>query len=102
MQPPIGLDLAFELARCPPGIAEREQRLIWPAALGDVAQDVDGCGEAHAVVDRKSALLLEIISAVQDETAPGLHRTAEMHRHGAKSHRQPDSFLRRHDVELLE
>jgi hypothetical protein len=39
---------------------------------------------------------------MQDEAAAGLHRPAEMHRHGAKPHGQPDALFRRHDVELLE
>src|SRR6476646_10452893 len=74
MQPAIGLDLALELPGRPPGIAECEQRLVGAGALGDVAQDVDGGGEAHALVDRQRALGLEIVGAVQDEAAAGLHR----------------------------
>src|SRR6478672_8643590 len=102
MQPAICLDLAFELARRPSGIAECEQRLVGSGALSDVAQDVDGGGEAHAFVDGERALLLEIVGAMQDEAASGLYRTAEMHRHGAKPHGQPDALLRRYYVELLE
>jgi hypothetical protein len=102
VEPAIGLDLAFKLARRPSGIAERKQRLVGPAALGDIAQDVDGGGEAHAFVDGQRALGFEIVGAVQDETAPGLHWSAEMHRHGAKPNRRPDALLWRHDVELLQ
>src|SRR5262245_61082764 len=51
IEPAIGVDLAFELARRPPGIAERKQRLVGAGALGDVAQDVDGGGKADALVD---------------------------------------------------
>ncbi len=102
VQPAIGVDLAFELARRPTGIAEREQRLVGAGALGDVAQNVDGGGEADALVDRQRALGLEVVGAVQHEAASGLDRTAEMHRHAGQSLRQPDALLRRHDVELLE
>ena len=82
--------------------AERKQRLVRAAALGDIAQDVDGGGEAHAFVDWQRALGLEIVGAVQHEAASGLDRAAEMHRHGAEPDWQPDALLRRHDVELLE
>ncbi len=82
IEPAIGVDLAFELARRPSRIAERKQRLVRPGAFGDVAQNVDGGGETDALVDRQRALGLEIVGAVQHEAAPGLDRAAEMHRHG--------------------
>ena len=102
IEPTIGMDLVFELPGRPAGVAEREQRLVGSGALGDVAQDIDGGGEADAFVDRQRAFGLEIVRAMQHETAPGFDRPSEMHGHGVKAGRKSDAVLRRHDVELLQ
>ena len=47
MDPAIGLDFVFDLARSPAGIAEREQRLLRARAFRDGAQDIQRCGQRN-------------------------------------------------------
>src|SRR6266536_5661470 len=50
VQPTIVLDLVFQLTRRPAGIAQRQDRVLRPRALGDRLEDVDGGRQADAVV----------------------------------------------------
>ena len=51
MQPAIVLDFVFQLPGRPTGIAQRQDRVLRPRAPGNRLEDVDGRGQANAVVD---------------------------------------------------
>src|SRR3954447_25525100 len=53
MQPAILLQFAFELARRPARIAERQDRARGTGAAGDGFQDIECGGEADTLVDRQ-------------------------------------------------
>ena len=84
MQPAIVLDLVFELARRPAGIAERQDRARRAVAARDRLEDVEGRGEADAFVDRQGRVLDEEIARVQHEAAPGIDRAALEHLHAVR------------------
>ena len=102
VQPAVRLDLEFELARRPAGIAERQQRAVRPAPVGDGAQDLQRGGQADAVVDRQRRVLDEEIGGVQHEPAAGLHRPAAMHADAVDAAGKVRLVARLHDVELDE
>src|SRR5271155_952162 len=62
MQPAIVLDFAFELACGPAGIAQRQDRMLRPGALGDGFQNIDRGGQAYLVVDPQCRILNEKIA----------------------------------------
>src|SRR5262249_39199437 len=51
MQPAVMLDLVLELARRPPGIAERQDRAARSFPARDRLEDVKRCGQADAFID---------------------------------------------------
>src|SRR5271156_6943848 len=51
MQPAVSLNLAFELARSPTGVAEREDRARRPIAAGNCLENIERRCEANAIVD---------------------------------------------------
>src|SRR3954470_9312785 len=59
MQPAIMLQLVFELARRPAGVAERQDRARRSGATGDRFQNIERGGEADALVDRQGGILDE-------------------------------------------
>src|SRR5258707_14402427 len=61
MQPAVMLDLVLELARRPPGIAERQDRALRAVAAGNRLENVEGCGEADPFVDWQGGILDEEI-----------------------------------------
>src|ERR1700733_13935218 len=83
VQPAVALDLVFELARRPSGIAERQQRVAGPVAPGDPLEHVERCGEADAVVDRPSRILDEEIARMEHEAAARFDRSPFENRHRA-------------------
>src|SRR5215471_18869713 len=60
-------ELAFQLARSPAGIAEREEALFRTPVAADVAQDLSARRHRHASVDRQG-LLAPIFGTVHDKT----------------------------------
>src|SRR5215468_449490 len=74
-------DLAFELARRPARIAERDHALLRTLADADIAQDFAVHGHRHVTIDIKR-LPRVIVRAVNDEAELGLHRAA-----GEQAHR---------------
>src|SRR6185437_3456299 len=100
MQPAIVLDFALELAGGPAGIAQREDRVLGPAAPGDRLEDVDGGGQANAVVDLQRRILDEEIAGMQHEAATGLDRAAAKHLHALGVFRQFYLLGLLDDVEL--
>src|SRR5580700_5467274 len=79
MQPSVFLDLGLELSGSPSGIAERQQRAVGAVAFGDRLEDIEGGGEADAVVDGKRRVLDEEVAGMQHETAARLDRPALEH-----------------------
>src|SRR6266568_9551676 len=85
-EPKVLGELAFELARRPAGIAERDETLGRAALVADVAQDLAArChGEAGVDVDRIRAT---IISTVHHKADVGLDGTAGKNAHRAGGRR---------------
>src|SRR5476649_2113250 len=80
MQPAVIVDFGLELARRPPGVAERQDRAGRSCAPRDRLEDVDGGREANPIIDRERRILDKEIRGMQHKTAPGLHRsTLEYH-----------------------
>ena len=102
VQPAVRLDLEFELPRRPARIAERKERAVRPAAVGDGAQDLQRRRQADAVVDRERGVLEEEIGGMEHETAPGLDRPAAMNADVIDAARQVRLVARLDDIELDE
>ena len=100
VQPAIVLQLVLELARRPAGIAERQDRAGRACAPRDRLEDVEGRGEADALVDRQGGVLDEEVGAVQHEAALGLDRAALQHGDFASLGRQLDLLGLGDHVEL--
>ncbi len=91
IQPAIRLDLMLELPGGPARIAERQDRVLRALASRQRAQDIDGGGQAHAVVDGQRGLGHVKIGRMQHESPGGLDGTADQHFHGDKRRRKPDA-----------
>ncbi len=102
MQPAIALDLGLELARRPAGIAERENGVLGAGTVGDRTQDVDGGGEADAVVDPQRRIFDIEVAGMQHEAAAGIDRAAAQNFHAFGILRQPDVLALLDDAELLQ
>src|SRR5947209_7255674 len=102
MQPAVFLDFVFQLSRRPLRIAQREDGVLRPRSLGDRLEDIDGGGQADAVVDRQRRVLDEEVARMQHEAAPGLDRTALQHFHRSGIFRQLDLVALLDDVELYQ
>src|ERR1700735_829333 len=100
MQPAIVLDFAFELACGPAGIAQRQDRMLRPRALGDRLENIDRGGQANLVVDPQCRILNEKIARMQYEATTGLDRAALEHLQGLGVLRQLDLVGLLDDVEL--
>src|SRR5262245_14376069 len=100
MQPSVLVDLVFELARRPAGIAERQYRLLRTVAARNRLEDIERGGEADAFVDRQRRVLDEEVAGVQDEAAAGLDRSALEHGHAAGARWQLDRVVSVDDIKL--
>ena len=67
---------------------------------GDRFQDVDGRGQADAIIDVEGRVLNEVVAGMQYEAASGIHRAALHHLHGLGMLRQLDLVGLFDDVEL--
>src|SRR5437660_5987076 len=102
MQPAVFLDFALELTGRPAGVTERQYRALRALAARDRFEDVEGGGEANAVVDRQRGILDVEIRRVQHESASGLDRPALEHLDDAGARRQLNELGGRDDFELDE
>src|SRR5262249_8617692 len=100
MQPTIVLDLVLQLARSPAGIAECEDRALRSLPARDRLENVEGSGEANALVDRQGRILDEEVARVQHEPALGVDRATLEHLHALCAWWKSDQVGRRNDVEL--
>ncbi len=100
MQPTVALDFAFELARRPAGITEREYCACRTIAARNRLENVERCSQANAVVDRQRRILDEKVGAVQHKAALGLNRTTAHDFHDAGARRQPDHIRGRDDIKF--
>src|SRR5215831_12920478 len=76
VQPAVLMDLVFELAGRPSCITERKEGVARSFAASDRLENVEGSGEADALVDRQRGILDEEVARVQHEAAAGLDRAA--------------------------
>src|SRR5262249_62129323 len=81
MQPAILMDLVLALSGRPAGVAQREHRARRSLAARDRLEDIEGGGQADAVVDRQRRVFNEKIARMQHESAARLDRTALEHLH---------------------
>src|SRR5205085_8783330 len=100
MQPAIMLDFYLELPRRPAGMTERQDRMLRPGACCDRLEDIDGRGQANAVVDIERRILDEKIARMQDEAAAGIDWAALQYLHGLGVFRQRDLIGLLDDIEL--
>src|SRR5262249_13787654 len=92
VQPAILVDLGLELARCPARIAECKHCALWTIAARDRLEDIEGGGEADALVDWQRGVLDEEIARVQHEAAAGLDWAALEYFHAAGAGRKLDQL----------
>ncbi len=76
-QPAVGLNLGIELAGTPAGVTERQKASLRSGAAANRAQDLERRSERDVAGDDQRAVL-DIIRRMQDESAAGLDRPAEM------------------------
>ena len=99
MDPAVELELVLHLARAPAGIAEREQRVLRPAPLGDGAQDVERRGQRYVLGHRKGRVAALVVAAMQHEARarfrPGRHRGSAARRPRGSSRSEAASSARR-------
>src|SRR5205085_10033054 len=92
VQPAVLVDLGLELARCPARIAECKHGALRAVATRDRLEDVEGGGEADALVDRQRGVLDKEIARVQHEAAAGLDWTSLEHFHDTCTWRELDQL----------